>query len=232
MRTAVMIIHGIQGHSRLFRWLENGLSGRADVYNLLLPGHGDDVRAFLKSDMRMWQDFATERAEELRGRYERVIYAGHSMGCLLGLDAAMAHPGIFDGMLLIACPLRVRMTWRYISCNFLAACKNVAKDRFVQAARLGNGVNPKSPLEYLLCGRQFAQLLKKVRGVRRGLVNPGVPVTVFQPELDEIVSRRTLESFDGMENVKKIILLDCGHNCFTDEAKEQILEEMRGMTGL
>ncbi|MBQ8506782.1 MAG: alpha/beta fold hydrolase [Clostridia bacterium] len=227
--TAVLIIHGIQGHSRLLKWLEDGLGGRAAVYNLLLPGHGQDVRAFLKADMRMWQEFVDARALELRRRYRRVIYVGHSMGCLLGLSAAMAHPGIFDGMILLACPLRVRMTWRYIKYNFLAALRREGGDAFVQAARLGNGVHPKSPLEYLLCGRQFAQLLVKVRRVRREIKDPGIPLLAFQPELDEIVSPRSLEGFREMENARTAMLPGCGHNYYTDAAKAEILAKTREM---
>lgn len=229
--SAVLIIHGIQGHPRLYSWLEDGIYGQAAVYNLLLPGHGQDVRAFLKSGMRDWQESVDAKALELRKEYRRVIYVGHSMGCLLGLSAATAHPGIFDGMILLACPLRVQMTWRYIKHNFLAALRKEGGDRFVRAARLGNGVHLKSPLEFLLCGRQFAQLLAKIWRVRRELKDPGVPVTAYQMELDEIVGEESIECFRGMENVRTAVLPDCGHNYFTGEAKAQMLEELRGMAG-
>ena len=226
---AVLIIHGIQGHSRLLRWLEDGLKDCADVYNLLLPGHGGDVGDFVRSGMEEWQDFVDARAMELKKRYRRVYYAGHSMGCLLGLDAGQRHPGIFDGMVLLACPLRVRLTWQYIRQNYLAARHPEGGDCFVQAARLGCGINPKHPAEFLRCWRQFAQLLVKIGELRRSLKNPAFPVLAYQPEMDEIVSRKSIACFEGMENVKTAILPGCGHNYYTQEAKERALEALKRM---
>lgn len=224
--TAVMIVHGIQGSPRLFDWIAEGLAGQVEVYNLLLPGHGGMVLDFCRSGMGEWKDFVEKRALELRKKHGRLIYVGHSMGCLLGLEAALKYPGLFDCMFFLGCPLQIRFTWRYAKYGFLAACPWETEDPYVLAARLGNSVHAKTPMAYLLAAPQFLQLFLEIGSLKRRLRDIGVPVYVWQMEDDEIVSPGALDALDCIKMLRTEILPGCGHNYFTDAAKERVLQEI------
>lgn len=224
--TLVIIVHGIQGSPGLYDWLEQYAAARADVQNLLLPGHGGCVGDFIRSGMAQWLSFVEEAALAARARYRRVVYVGHSMGCLLGLEAALKHPGIFDSMILLACPLRVKFTWRYFKYNFLAACPWPSSDIYVNAARKGNSVSSRTPLGYLAAAPQFVQLLREISALRRRLTPPGIPVTAFFGEIDEIVSPRAPQELRRI-GADVRILPGCSHNYFPESARDSILHALQ-----
>lgn len=51
--TVVLCVHGIQGSPSQFDWIISSLPAHIAAENLLLPGHGEDVRAFRSSGMKV-----------------------------------------------------------------------------------------------------------------------------------------------------------------------------------
>ncbi|MBR6862654.1 MAG: alpha/beta hydrolase [Acidaminococcaceae bacterium] len=98
-----LFVHGIQGHPRQFQFLIDRLPEGTPYRNVLLPGHGADVKAFRRSGREAWQAAVREAAGELRGQCGQLVFVGHSMGCLLGLLSEQAAPGTFSDMLLLCC---------------------------------------------------------------------------------------------------------------------------------
>ena len=149
------------------------------IRNLLLPGHGVDVKAFRRSGREQWLAAVLQAAEELHGRCDRLIFGGHSMGCLLGLETERERPGIFAGMVLLCCPFYVRPTARYFRNNLLASRPGRENDDvYVRAAREANSVTASHPAQYLTCAHPYLELLRLMRnvkgqtGLRRGLLWP------------------------------------------------------------
>lgn len=226
--TVMLCVHGIQGSPAQFEWIEAALSKCADCVKLTLPGHGGSVRDFRESGMAQWQACVNAAIDDLRGRYDRIIYVGHSMGCLLGMDACL-HGREVDALVLLACPLYVRPTWRYVRNNLCAAMGWCKRDASVCAARAGSGVRAEHPLEYLLCGRPYMELFAKMRSLRRSAEGLKVRTVAIHSERDEIVRRRSLDCFMGATNVRRRVVEGCGHYLYTDAARREIIEEIQAV---
>ena len=228
--TVLLCVHGIQSGPERFSEVERALAGRFDVVRLLLPGHGSDVRSFRTSGMDAWQACVDEEIDDLRRKYRRIVYLGHSMGGLLGIDACLRGHCV-DAMILLACPLRIRMTWRYLCNSVCAVLGWWDQNPFVHATRLGNSVQARHPWEYLSCARPYGQLLRKSRDVRRRVGALTIPVAALHGSRDEIVHRRSLDCFKGMANASQRILSGCGHEYYTEEARGIILAMVEAALG-
>lgn len=224
-RLAVLCVHGIQGSPRQFDWLIRDLSRTVPTVNLTLPGHGGEVKDFRKSTMAQWQAAVDRALEELSAEHE-VLFIGHSMGCLLGIDACARNIGDVRALVLLACPLYIRPTWRYVRNNYLAAAKRHLDDPFVAAAQEMNGVHADHPLAYSTCARQYLQLLKKIRTTRDLLPKIDVPVLAVHFERDEIVSSASLRSLSALPGARTRIVRDSGHFLFSESARAEITEEV------
>ena len=223
---AVLCVHGIQGTPRQFDWLLRALPKSIPAVNLTLPGHGGGVAAFRRSSMAQWQGAADRALEELSAEHE-VLYIGHSMGCLLGIDACVRGVGDVRALALLACPLRIRPTLRYIRNNYLAVVGRHLEDPFVAAAREMNGVSAQHPLAYLSCVRQYIQLFQKMRAVRRLLAKLDVPMLAVQSERDEIVSDRSLALLGALPGAHTLTARGSGHFLYTQAAQAEILHALR-----
>ena len=230
MKTGILFVHGIQGSPVQFRFLIERLPEDIRVRNLLLPGHGADVKAFRRSGQEQWLAAVRQAAEELREQCDRLIFVGHSMGCLLGLESERERPGIFAEKLLLCCPFRIRPTYRYLRNNLLASRPaKPTDDPFVQAAREANGVTAAHPAQYLTCAHPYLELLRLMREVRKDCALPACKITFVFSEKDEIVSPRSVRLARERFGVEPEIMPGCGHNWFSEKAKQQIADALNAM---
>lgn len=227
--TAVLFVHGIQGSPAQFRFLTERLEPEAAFYNLLLPGHGDSVATFRKSGAEEWQACVNEAARKLRSKYKRLIFVGHSMGCLLGLTALREENIRFDGMLLIACPLKLRFTFRYIKHNYLAMVMKNSANPFLKAAREANSVCAAHPWRFLSCVHPYLELLRLMKRTRRALQPLGCTALALHMERDEIVSARSLELLTHVCGIEGETCKECGHNYFTSDVREMMARRLEAM---
>ena len=223
LETAYLFVHGIQGSPAQFSFLTERLPEDIRVRNLLLPGHGADVKAFRRTGREQWLGAVRQAAEELRGQCGRLIFVGHSMGCLLGLEVERERPGTFAGMVLLCCPFCIRPTARYAR-NSLRASRpeREADDDAVRAAREANSVTAAHPTQYLTCVYPYLELLRLMRTVRKDGETPACPVRFLFSEKDEIVSPRSAYFARERFTAEPEILPGCGHNWFSAEGKERI----------
>ncbi len=231
MKTGILFVHGIQGSPAQFSFLTERLPEDIRVRSLLLPGHGADVKAFRRSGREQWLAAVRQAAEELSGQCDRLIFVGHSMGCLLGLEIEREKPGTFAGMVLLCCPFHIRLTVRYFRNNYLAAQpERETDDVFVRAAREANSVTAAHPAQYLTSVYPYLELLRLVRTVRKNAAAPACPVRFLFSERDEIVSpsaaRFAREHFDAEPE----ILPACGHNWFSAAGKDRIYTTVEALT--
>lgn len=159
----------------------------------------------------------------MSARYESILFIGHSMGCLLGIDACIRLSHRVGSMVLLACPLALRPSWRYVKNNFCAAASIRLDDPFVAAARAGNSVQAKSPFSYLSCLRPYLQLLLKMCSVRKQLPELMLPVLAVHSIRDEIVSPRSLDYFKHLPQAQVFTVPESGHYLYSAEAQAEIL---------
>ena len=224
MNRAVLLVHGIQGGPEQFRFLTDRFPECILYRNLLLPGHGSDVKSFRRSGREQWLAAVHKAAAELRGQCGRPVFVGHSMGCLLGLEAERENPGTFIGMVLLCCPFHIRPTARYLRNSILASrSERETDDVFVRAAREANSVNTACPAQFLTCAHPYLELLRLMRTERKNVGASACPIYFFFSERDEIVSPRATRFARERFGVEPDILPGCGHNLFSAEGKERVM---------
>lgn len=224
--TIVLCVHGIQGSPRQFQWLMECLPKQVDYMCVLLPGHGGTTYEFHSVGAHDWIDFIVDCYRELCAKYDRVIYIGHSMGCLLGIIVA-EKTGSSHPMLFLACPLRLYPTIRYFSNNLKAIRQGGDSDPYVSAAREANSVIAKHTWSYLFCLKPYRGLLRLIRTAKKALRQiPDLRVAVFHSEADEIVSAKSLRYFASLPNATSYSLPGCGHFYYTQEGQHQIKEKL------
>ena len=227
--TALLFVHGIQGSPGQFQFLIDALPAGTEVRNLLLPGHGAGAREFRASGRADWLAAVRRETEDLRAAGKRVLYIGHSMGCLLGLQAA-AEEAPYAGMLLLCCPFRIRITPRYLSNGWHAARPARPGERpDVTAARAANSVRMDRAAEQLTLVHPYAELLRLMAETRRQRPKALPDVRFFFSERDEIVSPRSRGLAAGYAGAEVRVLPGCTHNYFNDEARRTLRRTLLSM---
>ncbi len=98
-RTGILLVHGLTGTPNEMRLLGKGLHRAGfTVYGVQLAGHCGTQEDLLRT---RWQDWATSvhaGAERLRGRTDRLLVIGLSMGAVLALELAATRPELVDGV--------------------------------------------------------------------------------------------------------------------------------------
>ena len=230
METGFLFVHGIQGSPDQFRFLTERLPEDIRVCNLLLPGHGADLKTFRRSGCEQWLAAVRQAVSELHRQCDRLIFVGHSMGCLLGLEIGREHPGTFAEMALLCCPFHIRPTARYFRNSLLASYpERETDDAFVRAAREANSVTASHPIQYLTCLHPYLELMRLMRIVRKNTAVPACPVRFLFSERDEIVSPRSARFVRERFGAEPVTLSGCGHNCFSAKAKERIVCVVKSM---
>lgn len=226
-RTAVLFVHGIQGSPRQFRFLAEALPPDVLVRAPLLPGHGGSVRPFLRSRAEDWLRCVRREALALHRQGARILYVGHSMGCLLGLLAARETEISFARQLFLCCPFRIRPTPRYVR-NFIRPLLSdrPSDDPFVRASRAANSVHAAAPAGYLGCIPPYLELFRLMRRVGRQEPPAPDPVSFYFSALDEIVSPRSHAIAEGCPGASVRLLPGCGHNYFTHNARQLLRDRL------
>ena len=225
----VVFIHGFMGSPRQFdRLAETAHQHSRSAAALLLPGHGGSVKDFSAGTMERWQEHVNDEIERL-SRYNKSIWlVGHSMGCLLAINAAVRYSEYVRGLLLIACPLKLKwLTLRNLRIRVLPVTgrkTNPMKKEYL------SGCSVKRTPDFLWRFTKPLSELKKLMAVARdNLPNISAPVTaVFMPA-DEVVSIDSLEILkSGLSDatLKQIILYDSLHAYFPEHEFASIEHEL------
>jgi carboxylesterase len=205
-----------------FDYLIQRLSGAYSIENLLLPGHGGTMRDFQKSSMTLWQSYVDERIRRLQKTHRNIVLVGHSMGCLLSVQAALSSPQQIRGLFLTAMPLKIHISVPYVRNSLMAAFSKNSSNALIAAARKLKSVSVSTPLEYPLAIPRCIELLNKCK-ITRGLIKElRLPVVVIQSENDEIVSGKSLRYVKEQQNIQAVIVRNAGHYYYPPDAQTQI----------
>ena len=106
-RGVCILIHGINGSPEDMDGLGVALQGQGfAARNLLLPGHGTNVRDFSRHGWDEWR-LAVERAtDQALSEGGSVFVIGHSLGAALALDVASERPQL-AGVVALCPPVRL-----------------------------------------------------------------------------------------------------------------------------
>lgn len=100
---ALLMVHGFGDSPALYREMaaamaEDGFTCRV----IRLPGFAEPMSAYRATSLEDWKAALLRAAQALRKDHESVWLVGHSTGAALGVAAALEHPGLVDGLVLLA----------------------------------------------------------------------------------------------------------------------------------
>ena len=226
-RHAVLLIHGILESPCQFADLARALSPMADVYCILLPGHGGSGRDFGESSMAQWRRAVRSALSDLSGQYEGILLGGHSMGALLAVEEAVQNPSGVRGLFLLAAPFCIRLKPVGAACAAKAALNIAGRDDpLASAARQSFSVGLASPLEILSWLPRYRELFALARESRKTVRRLTLPVLAFQSGRDEFVSPASSRYFAGMENIRCRSLPRSGHFLYDPREREAVLRNL------
>ncbi len=191
--TAVLLLHGIVGTPRHFRFLTDSFPSAWSLFALRFIGHGGDVREFGKASMAQWIKQAENEIDTLRQRYRRVILVGHSMGTLIALDIARRCPEKVTALILFAVPVCIRLTlkapWDLMHVMFERVRED---DPSMVATRDAYGVDiDRRFWRYISWVPRYWELFALSHRTRKTIEQIRVPCYAIQSKNDEMVSRRS-----------------------------------------
>ena len=247
-RALVAIVHGLGEHSGRYAALAADLvQARCTVVSLDLPGHGEcagprgDIPSWkLLRDQLVHAMFTAFRGLPGQPLELPVVLLGHSMGGVLALDFALAHPRALRGVVASAPARRTAPApaWKLALARVarLAAPSlgfphgldesGISRDPEVMAARTGDPLmhNRISPRLYF----DFSEACGRVLGGARRLQ---VPTLVLQGDADRVVDPAGAREFvaaapQGMARL--IVYAGAYHEVFNDSARTHVVRDLAG----
>lgn len=221
-QTGIIFVHGFTESTHWYDDLITQVPQGILIRNVLLPGHEATTREFQKTNAMLWLKAVDQACVEVAEQCERVIYVGHSMGCLLGLLIQQKRKA-FSGMLLLCCPFYVRPTKRYFKTLLLANLTSAKEDDpLVAAERRTKGVTAEHFYSYLFCTKPFNELFRLIRFTKEHPLQLPENTVFCHSERDEIVGGRSADYAQNVLHARVEILPGCGHNYFTDDMRAKI----------
>jgi alpha-beta hydrolase superfamily lysophospholipase len=245
-RAVVAIVHGLGEHSGRYAALASELvRARCTVVSLDLPGHGE--AAGPRGDMRSWEVVRDQVIPAMftapRGLPDQPanlphILLGHSMGAVLALDYALAHPRDLLALVLSAPALRSPMPpWWQL------ALANVARAT-APASGFPNGIDPNgisrdpevvkaykddprvhdriSPRLYFAFNEARQRCMREARTLQ-------VPTLVLQGMGDRLVDPKGALELSGAAPhgiARFVTLKDVYHEIFNDPGREAVIKDL------
>ena len=212
-KMAVLMIHGIVGTPNHFKPFLSLFPEDWTVYNILLDGHGRDVKAFAQTSMEKWKKQVFSCVEEILQNSDRVVILGHSMGCLLAVQAAVRYPDRVAQLFLLSIPLRLRIPLSTVVATMrLGLGKVRPQDTVAMVMRADGGVAlEKGFWKYIPWTPRFAELLLEMRRTEKILPRLAVPTEAYHGMHDELVSEGSCKVLEKKTAARCIRLPDSGH---------------------
>ncbi len=223
-RCAVLFVHGILGTPRFFDFLLPDIPPDWTVHNVLLSGHGGDVRDFAHASMAAWRRQVASELSCLSAAHERVIVCGHSMGTLLAIDAAHAHPEQVQGLLLLAVPVRLSLDVHSClrSIALALGMRNADREETRALTRAYGVSADRRVWRYAGWVPRYLELFGEIAAVRRMLPDLKTHGVALQSARDEMVSLRSLRCLARCPALQIGLLPGSGHYAYAPEDEKRI----------
>ncbi len=245
-RAVIGVVHGLGEHSgRYAAFASDLVKARCTVVSLDLPGHGEAPGP--RGDIASWTAvrdqvipamFTAPRGlPDQPGDLPRILF-GHSMGGVLALDYALAHPRDILALVLSAPALRTPMPpWWQLA---LANVANVA----TPSSGFPNGLDPNgvsrdpevvkaykddprvhdriSPRLFFAFNEARQRCLRDARGLQ-------VPTLILQGMGDRLIEPKGALEFAGAAPhgmMRFVTLKDVYHEIFNDLGREEVIKDL------
>ena len=216
-KNAVLLIHGICGSPAHFSQFVPLIPEDWSVYNLLLDGHGGDVKDFSATSMKKWKQQVSRQLALIRSRHKQVLLVAHSMGTLFAIEEAVTDPRKIAGLFLLNVPLRVHLPPSTIL-TATGAALGKTEHPAVKAVVDDTSIALTPWLwQYIGWAPRFWELLVQIRRVCALLPQLSIPTYTFHSQKDELVSERSNALLSSHPHISHTILPHCGHFAYKGE---------------
>jgi len=222
-RTGVLLIHGFTATCAQMSLLGKALADKGYTVSApLLPGHGTSLEDMEKSGWRQWLACVQEAYVKLKGKTDKAIVLGLSLGGTLAL--LLAEEYMPDGCIAIApaISLRSKAAWLAgIAWPFMPRIPGRQEERkgdYVNSLDVCYGAIPMKKVHDLNLLRAKA---------KRDLALINCPLMVIQPVQDETVDPRGASVvMSGVQSERKELLLleNSPHVCTLGPEREKLHE--------
>jgi alpha-beta hydrolase superfamily lysophospholipase len=247
-RVLVPIVHGLGEHCGRYAALASDLVKRyCTVVSLDLPGHGEAPGP--RGDFPSWLQVRDQIVPALftasRGMPGQpfdlpVILFGHSMGAVMALDYALAHPRTLLAVAVSAPALRSHLPpwWKLVLANVAKATapslgfahgldeSGISRDSETMKARAADPLmhDRISPRLYFAIREAQQRVLRDARRLE-------VPALIQQGAADRVVDPRGALEFSGAAPhgmARLITYRDAYHEIFNDLARDESVRDLAG----
>ena len=245
-RALVAIVHGIGEHSGRYAALASDLvRARFTCVALDLPGHGETAGP--RGDIPSWDKLrdqivpamftATRGLPDQPSELPTVLF-GHSMGGVIALDHALAHPRALSALVLSAPALRTAMPpwWKLALAN--------AARLTTPSAGFPNGLDPahlsrdpevvrayrEDPLVHdRISPRTYFAFMEAAQRCRQHIRTLQVPTLMFQGMADQMVDPKgALEAAGAAPHdmLRFVTWRDASHESLNDLGRENVVRDL------
>lgn len=225
--TNILFVHGIVGNCGLFNFLLPYIPEGFNVRFLNLEGHGGNALDFSQTSMSVWRKQVAEAVNNQRGDGQIAIVA-HSMGCLLALEQASI--GMVDRLFLLNPPLRISIHWRMFGNAIKVMTGNYKSDPIASAAKDAYGISLDcNPFHYYGWPARYFELFAYIARIRKLRPKVNNQSYVFLAANDEMVSPKSKDWFERLDNFTNIILPTSNHYYYSKSDRDIIANCFRNI---
>lgn len=209
----IIFIHGIQDYPGEFDKTAEQLNSKTG-YSVFVPrlaGHGTTESDLNNTSCDDWVKSVEEYLINIRYKFDKIILAGHSMGCLIALDIASRYR--IKNLILISPALDTYNKLIYLT-PILRFFLNKIKEKGTHKARFEEEKRIEEIYWNWTYIKPSYQLLKLMRRSRKLLKKIDSRILVFISEKDRTVPMKVidfLEKRSKSKNIEKVILKECRH---------------------
>ncbi len=209
----VLFIHGFLGSPEHFESFIDLVPENCGIYNVLLRGHGGNVRDFAGASMKQWKEQVENIIFELNEKYREIIIVAHSMGTLFAYDLSAKYPECIKALLLLGTPLKIGVKVTAFVNSFKSLLGLISdEDEVGKAYDKAHGVKLNLKLwEYIGWIPRYLELFSESKRSRTTIENVNVPCYIFQSAKDELVSRKSEKFIPQKENIALTVLEKSAH---------------------
>jgi carboxylesterase len=221
--TLILAVHGFTGSPAEFRRVGYFLQERGySICAPQLPGHGTTPEDMIQTGWSDWYGHVLDTYQGLRGRYERVIPMGHSMGGLLALKLACEQE--VAGVLSLAAPIYLQSRKTALAFLLKYWISYVDKNPITDEQILQDAwTYSKTPIPCVV------SLRKLIRMMKQSLRRIEVPIFIGQGERDGTVQPRSASYIYARVSSPYRRLKwysDTSHAILLDRERDQVYEDI------
>jgi alpha-beta hydrolase superfamily lysophospholipase len=245
-RALVAIVHGLGEHSGRYAALAGALvKARFTVVSLDLPGHGEapGPRGDIPSWPRLRDAIVPSMFTASRGLPDqpmdmKLVLLGHSMGGVIALQHALAHPKPLTALVLSAPALRTALPpwWKLALANVARMATPTAGfpngldvDGISRDPEVVRAYREDPRVHDRISPRTYFAFAEAAQACRRDIRTLSVPTLMYQGMADRVVDPKgALEAAGAAphEMLRFVTLRDAFHEVFNDTGREQVIQQL------